>query len=92
MGVYIGHKLSWLRLVKFARELIEAILADAKIARTVIINPVVADRCTDSANIAYKVEIGDALEIKGMSNGAAFLGAGGHSAADTVILAANSAI
>ncbi len=73
MGVDICHKLSGFRLVKFCRKLVEAILANAKIARTVIVNPVVADRCAYSANITYEVKIGDALEIKGVADGAAFL-------------------
>lgn len=79
-------------MVKFCRKLIEAVLANAKIASTVIVYPVVADRCAHSANIADEIEIGDALEIEGVADGAAFLGAGRHSAADAVILAANSAI
>jgi len=78
-------------LIKFLWKLGITAFTETEIAKTAVIDPIVADGCADSANIADIVDVGYPLKIEAMSNGATFLGARWNSASNTVELLTDSA-
>ena len=65
-------------------EFLVAPLADTKVTHRIVVDSIVTDGSTNSAHVADKVEVGDALEVEGVPDGAAILGAGQHPAPHTV--------
>jgi hypothetical protein len=91
LRVDIGDDLPRFRWIEFVRQFRVATLADAEVAEIVVVDPVVADGSTDAAHIADEIQIGDALEVEGVADRTALLGAGRDPTAHAVEVVADAA-